>query len=124
MSSFATVKDARQFLVERVREQAAKEGHGLTAVEAYGLEMTVEEEGDPDLGAAFEREHEMGAFERRMTGLLDRALESDRSARIENVALWEDAYATLRRGDHYILIMLKPVLRPGLFRRLGKALRR
>ena len=90
----------------------------LTPVEAYGLEISVEEEGDATLDAAFEREHAMDEFERRMTGLLERALDADQRSRIEEVGVWDDAYATLRRGDHYILIMLKPVLRPGLFRRL------
>ena len=124
MSAFATAKDAKQFLIGRVRARAAHEGHELTPVEAYGLEISVEEEGDEALEAAFDREHEMQEFERRMTKLLERALEDDRTERVDEVGLWEDAYDTLRRGDHYILAMLKPVLRPSLFRRLGKALGR
>ena len=124
MSAFATAKDAKQFLIERVRARAVQEGQELTPVEAYGLVMSVEEEGDPALDAAFEREHDMDAFERRMTALLERALAEDRSSRPDEVGLWEDAYATLRRGDHYLMIMLKSVLRPSLFRRLGKALGR
>ena len=94
MSAFARAKDAKQFLIERVRARAAKEGHELTSVEAYGLEISVEDEGDKAHGAAFDRDIDMESFERRMMGLLERALEDNRSERLDEVGLWEDAYAT------------------------------
>ena len=125
MGAFATSKDAKKFLIERVREQAAAEGRELTPVEEHALAFSVEDvEIDEVLQAAFEREHRLDQFERKMDGLLERALERDRASRPDNAALWEDAYGTLTRGDHYILVVLKPVLRPGLGRRLRKALSR
>jgi len=41
---------------------------------------------------------------------LRRDRESGRGAE----ARWNEAYELLRREDHYLLVMLKPVVRPGL----------
>lgn len=124
MSSFATAKDAKEFLLERVRARSEREGQALTELEECALRFSVEdEEIDEERQAAFEREYELAEFEKRMGGLLARALQDDRESRPDLAELWEDAYQTLRRGDHYLLIILKPVMRPGWLRRLRGAFR-
>ena len=76
---------------------------------------------EPQAEAAGLAVDEMDGFEDRMTAWLEAALAHDRRDHPENVDRWEAAYQTLARRDHDVLVMLNPVMRPALGRRLRHA---
>ena len=102
------IREAKDFLVAQTAEQAAIEGLPLSDVERRMLYFT--ESGyvpeDPiKLNQEFEAENDSDKYEARISGLLHHAY---RRLRKENDAAcknWDLAIKTLRRGDHYLLVM-------------------
>jgi len=122
---FATPKDAKEFFVGHVLAQAVMESTPLAPDEEYMLWFSAEdEEFNDELVARFEAERDAADYERRITGMLRRALERERGSDPDAQAMWEDGYDVLRHGDHYLVIVLKPVLRPGPGSRLRALLKR
>ncbi len=122
MSVFATPDDAKQFLLERVRRVAAQQGMELTEVEQYMFGFSVmDEEIDDALHEKFDRSYSMPEFEAKIRDLLQSAYDEDLKSPSGDAALWRSAHDLLRRGDHYLLMMLAPVVKPGLLARLCAA---
>lgn len=125
MQWFATPKDAKEFFVGHVLAQAVMESAPLAADEEYMLWFSADdEEHNDELVDRFERERNPDDYERRVTGLLRRAYERERGSDPEARAMWQDGYDVLRRGDHYLVVLLKPVLQPKTRDRILRALGR
>jgi len=93
--------------------------------EEYMLWFSAEEEEHNDeLVGRFERERVAAEYEQRIGGLLRRAHERTCSADPEATAMWKDGYDVLRLGDHYLVILLKPLMQPSAVSRLRRALGR
>ena len=83
-----------------------------------------DEEHNDELVSRFERDRSAPDYERRITGLLRRAYERTCAIEPEAPAMWKDGYDVLRRGDHYLVFLLKPVMKPSAVSRLRRALGR
>jgi hypothetical protein len=117
-----TTKEAKDFLVQQVAGQAALEKVSVSDLEKRMMYFT---ETDPascenpiDLNTEFEEQYDTEEYELKISGLLHRAhkrVKQEDAAKLRN---WEEAVRTLRKGDHYILVLLdvnselaRPVLR-------------
>jgi hypothetical protein len=102
------IREAKDFLVAQTAEQAALEGVPLSDLEKRMMYFT--ESGyvpdDPiKLNKEFEAEYDSGEYEAKISRLLHNAY---RRLRKENDAArknWDLAIKSLRRGDHYLLVM-------------------
>jgi len=107
---FSSQDDAKRFFVDRVLARAAQEGVEITPAELFALRFSAaDEKVDEDLLAGFDRDYDMAEFEDKIAGLLGRALAADREVS-GSEARWREAYAVLKGGDHYLLVMLGRVL--------------
>jgi hypothetical protein len=113
-SVFTSQGQAKRFFVDRIVAQAFTEGSPLSDAEQQMLsfsesdpEFTV----DPALVEQLEAEISDDDYEAKIAGLIERSwkrdVETDSNAR----NLYREAFTTLSRGDHYVLIMIDRALR-------------
>lgn len=102
-------KQAKDFLVEQATKQAALEGVTLSEIERRMMYFT---ESDPatcanpiELNNEFEAQHETAEYEAKIWRLLHHAHERLKSESPEGTRNWNQAIRTLRRGDHYLLVL-------------------
>ena len=103
-------KQAKDFLLQRAAEQAALENVPLSDLEKRMMYFT---ESDPascdnpiDLNGEFEEKYDTEEYEIKISRLLHHAykrLKHEDAAKLSN---WNEAIHTLRKGDHYILVLL------------------
>lgn len=102
-------REAKDFIVQQATEQAMLEKLPLTDLEKRMMYFT---ETDPTsckdplaLNAEFEAQYDTPAYESKIAGLLSRAYKRLKTENPEKERYWDDAIRTLKRGDHYILLM-------------------
>jgi hypothetical protein len=100
---------AKEFLISKVVQEAASSHVQLSDVERKMLYFTEAYPSLPDIievNAEFERNYDSDEYERKIAQLLRsaraRASQSSPSGEQE----WRDALNTLRKEDHYILVMV------------------
>jgi hypothetical protein len=102
------VREAKDFLVHQTAEQAALEGLPLSDLERRMMYFT-EGKGaleDPTtLNDEFEAQYDSAKFERKISRLMRHAHKRLKKEGPEKAQRWDKAIRTLRRGDHYILVM-------------------
>lgn len=113
-------KEAIDFLVARIAEQARIDSVRLTQTEITQLSFTEETASQQEIEAAvaFDTQNDSDEFEARVSKLLRRAFEND--CHHGRRAVWESNLAALRDHDVYVLVMVdqagiprpKPRLRP------------
>jgi hypothetical protein len=114
---FASQSDAKRFFVEKIVAQATREGHPLSENERWMLSFS---ESDPEFAVdparvrALEAEISDADYEKKVAALAERAYERDIGSDAKATEAYKEAFGVLRRGDHYILVMLGR----GLSRRL------
>ena len=114
---FTSQAQAKRFFVDKIAQQATREGHPLSENERWMLSFS---ESDPEFVVdaarvrALEAEISDAEYEKKVAGLADRAYEGDVASDPDAPASYKEAFRILGRGDHYILVML----RQGLSRRL------
>ena len=101
-------RQAKDFIVQQAGEQAASEGLALSDIEKRMMYFT---ESDPsscenplELSDDFEAQHDTAEYEAKVSELLQRAY-----GRLQNpkeIDLWDKAVSELRKGDHYLLVLL------------------
>jgi hypothetical protein len=103
-------RQAKHFLVQQTAEQAALENVPLTDLEKRMMYFT---ESDPascenpiELNDEFEAQYDTEEYEAKISRLLHNAHKRLKDESAENLRNWKDAVDTLRKGDHYILILL------------------
>jgi len=111
-------KQAKDFLVEQTAEQAALEGVPLADIEKRMMYFA---ESDPascdnpiELNDEFEAQHETKEYEAKISRLLHQAYRRLKQENPERARNWDQAIRTLRKGDHYILVMLDEPVESGL----------
>jgi hypothetical protein len=111
-------KQAKDFLLEQTAEQAALEGVPLADIEKRMMYFT---ESDPascdnpiELNDEFEAQHETKEYEAKISRLLHHAYRRLKQENPERARNWDQAIQTLRKGDHYILVMLDQSVESGL----------
>jgi len=117
-----TTKEAKDFLVQQVAEQAALEKVSVSDLEKRMMFFTETDsascENPIDLNTEFEEQYDTKEYELKISGLLHSAHKRVKREDAANLRSWEEAVRTLRKGDHYILVLLdvnselaRPVLR-------------
>ncbi len=110
---FRGQSDAKSFFMERIMNQAEYEGTNLSKAQRYMLAWS---ESDPSfvqngkLNEEFEKEITEKEYEEKVQGLIKRVYERDVNLSPEAKDTYRDAYKTLSKGDHYILVMLRAAL--------------
>jgi hypothetical protein len=101
--------DAKQFLIDRVIEEAELEQVRLSDVEKKMLYFTEGHPSLPDISetnAEFERDYDADAYEDKIAALLKNAREHDSRPSPGKELQWKDALDALKKEDHYILVMV------------------
>ena len=99
---------AKQFLVSKVIEQAARENVVLSDVEKKMLQFTEVNSPPPhvyEIAEQFDRECDSDEYEAKIAVLLKKAKERDTKNSPLAEQPWNDALASLKTEDHYILVM-------------------
>ncbi len=94
-------KQAKDFLVQQAAKQAALEGAPLTDIEKRMMYFTNDE---------LEGRYETWEYEVKISRLLHHSYKRLREEDTEGASDWRQAIGTLRRGDHYLLVLwhIKP----------------
>ncbi len=100
-----TQSEARRFFIDKVIRRAQLEGVPLSDDEQQMLlwsESAPDSVADPALAERLSATISDAEYEAKIVGLLRRSFEHDEGAHDP----WRDAYSVLKRGDHYILVMI------------------
>jgi hypothetical protein len=100
---------AKQFLIDRILEEADLEHLHLSDVEKKMLYFTEVHPSLPDIyqiKAEFERDYDSDEYEAKVVSLLKRARDRDNRSSSSPEQQWNDAIDALKQEDHYILVMV------------------
>src|SRR5260370_11834730 len=103
------IREAKDFLVMQTAEQAALEGVPLSDLEKRMMHFTEGKSATEDplsLNEEFEAEYDTTEYEAKISGLLHHAYKRLRKENDAARRNWDEAVRCLRRGDHYLLVML------------------
>ena len=108
---------AKEFLISRVIKEAKADGVTLSEVERKMLYFTEVHPSLPDIydvNEQFERNYDSDEYEAKISRLLKDARDRDRKESASGDQAWKDALNTLRKEDHYILVMVGQAFSPEL----------
>jgi hypothetical protein len=101
-------RQAKDFLVQQVAEQAALEKLPLSDIEMRMMYFTESDSSsceDPlALNHEFEAQCDTGEYEAKVSGLLQRAYGRLQASQTKDS--WGASVSELRKGDHYLLVLL------------------
>jgi hypothetical protein len=101
---------AKQFLISKVLEESDYQHVSLSEVERKMLYFTEIGPSLPNIyevNAEFERSYDPNEYESKIASLLRGARNRDRDRSQSFEQPWKDALETLRKEDHYILVMVR-----------------
>ena len=104
-----TQSDARRFFIDKIVHQAAVDSVTLSDDERQMLRWS---ESAPDSVADSELAQRLAAaisdsdYESKIAGLLSRSFSREVTSDRQAKDAWRQAWSVLKRGDHYILIMI------------------
>jgi hypothetical protein len=101
---------AKQFLISKVLQEAEFSHVQLSEIEKKMLYFTEENPKRPDfleINAEFERDYDADEYEDKIASLLRNSRERDTQSFANQEQEWKDAIDTLRKEDHYILVMVR-----------------
>jgi hypothetical protein len=106
---FLNEEYAKRFFIDKVLLQAQKENITLSEAEKYMLNWTETEVGfeiDQILINKFNAETTNAAYEKKICSLLRHAYDNDVVNDSRMKETYRNAYRTLNKRDHYILVMI------------------
>lgn len=106
MSTFSSSREAKEFLITRIFEEARRTGTPLSELERQMLWFTETEPTPIDVYAvneAFVREYDTAEYEDKIARLI---VSYRTHAAADDLARWKEAVRTLRSEDHYLLVMI------------------
>jgi hypothetical protein len=110
VTQFTTGREAKEFLVAKIVEEASHERVQLSDVERKMLYFTETAWTLPDImevNDEFDRDYDREEYENKIARLIQRAgRRARKSSKEEYAALWA-AVRRLKKEDHYILVMVK-----------------
>lgn len=109
MSQFQNGRDAKEFLVSQIVEQADREGIPLTEVERKMLYFSETGWTLPDIeeiNEQFDREYDQAEYEKKIGDIARNARNRARTEGKQTVDAWSDAVDILSREDHYLLVLI------------------
>lgn len=102
-------RQAKDFLVQQTAEQATREKVQLADIEKKMMYFTESDSTsceDPlELNAEFEAQFDTATYEAKISRLLHNAYERVKGEGPERMGEWKSAIRTLRKGDHYLLVL-------------------
>ena len=102
-------KQAKDFLVQQTTEQAAREDIPLSDIEKKMMYFTESDKASCDdpvkLNDEFETQYDTAEYERKISRLLHHAYNRLKAEDPESKRNWDQAIRTLRRADHYFLVL-------------------
>jgi hypothetical protein len=104
-----TAQEAKDFLVGQAAQQASLDGVSLSDIEKRMMYFTESAEATEDpvaLNNAFEAQYNTTEYETKVSRLLSHAFLRAKKENSTTARHWIAAVKTLRRGDHYILVLL------------------
>jgi hypothetical protein len=110
MNRFGTARDAKEYLIRRILDEADREGVPLSHLERNMLSFSVTDWTQPgmaDISRDFDQHYDQGEYERKIGRIIRRILDQPDSNRDE----WNEAVRRLREEDHYILVLIDCALR-------------
>ena len=109
------VREAKDFLVQQISEQAVLEHVRLSEIEKRMLYFTEGRSAIEDpvtLNEEFEAQCDTAKYEQKISHLMHQAYKKLRRDRSPALETWDQAIRRLKRGDHYLLVMWDR--RPGI----------
>jgi len=106
---FPSAREAKEFLVARIVEEAQREGVPLSEVERKELYFSEGYWTLPDMmdvNDEFDRECDANEYEKKIAKLIRSATRRARKDNHTEYDLWLKAIGRLRKEDHYILVMI------------------
>jgi hypothetical protein len=110
MNQFSSAREAKEFLVSRIVEEAQREGVPLSEVERKMLYFTETGWTLPnilDVSDEFDRDYDQDEYEKKIASLIKNAVKQKRKSNPVDYASWQDAIGLLNTEDHYILAMVQ-----------------
>ena len=103
-------RQAKDFLAQQAADQAALEKVPFSDLEKRMMYFT---ESDPsscdnpiDLNADFEKQYDTKEYEPKISRLLHHSYKRLKNEDRDKLRYWTEAIDTLRKGDHYVLVLL------------------
>jgi hypothetical protein len=109
VQTFATSHDAKEFLVARIITESQREGVLRSEVESKMLYFSEAASTLPEIAEAndaFDREYNQAEYEHKIGTLIRNWRATARAENREEFDAWNEAVRTIRREDHYLLILI------------------
>jgi hypothetical protein len=109
---FSTIREAKDYLVDRIVAEADREGIPLSEVERKMLYFSETGWTLPDMkkvSAEFDRDYDQGAYERKIGGFAGKIQERDAAQSVQEQQDWDRAVLKLSNSDHYLLVLIDGV---------------
>ena len=108
MEYFSTTREAKEFLIERIVEQAQRDSIDLSEIERKMLYFSEVDETLPDMmeiSAAFDLEYDQAAYEEKMASIIRNFVTWAKLHDTAALAQWKAAIKKLKSEDQYILVL-------------------
>jgi hypothetical protein len=115
VQTFATTRDAKEFLIGRILTEAQLEGVPLSDIERKMLYFSETGWTLPDIteaGDIFDRDYDQSQYEQKIAALIRNLCAKARKNDRNEFDTWKKAVQTLRREDHYLLVLIDAVDSP------------
>ncbi len=102
---FANAREAKEYLIGQILEEASREGIELSEIERKMLYFSETHWTLPDIdevNESFDRDYDQKRYEKKIAELARGA----RKNRSTDSNAWSDAIRLLRSEDHYLLVMI------------------
>lgn len=110
MNRFHTVRDAKEYLIQRILAQADRDGVPLSEVERKMLYFSETGWTLPDMmavGRAFDQTYDQNEYEDKIGQVIQRIRNQPES----DNGLWDEAVERLPHEDHYLLVLIDAALK-------------
>src|SRR5579863_4646226 len=116
MNSLHTDREAKEFLISRIVEEARRENVVLSETERKMLYFSETGSTPPDMATVsedFDSTYDQGDYEKKIARLIRNADKNIRKQFPADYEAWWRAIRRLKTEDHYVLVMIKQAgLRP------------
>jgi hypothetical protein len=107
---FATTREAKEFLVGKITDQARRAGISLSDVERKMLHFSETDRMAPDVSDAnttFDRDYDQARYEKKIVKIVRQLRARERRETVGDRDFWNEAVQKLREGDHYLMVMIE-----------------
>ena len=109
VQTFTSARDAKEFLVSRIVTEAQREGVPLSEIEKKMLYFSETSWTLPDIAEvnnAFDREYDQAEYEQKIGKLIRNMCADMRANDQQEFDAWTEAVRTIRREDHYLVVLI------------------